>query len=363
MKPFFDDGQVTLYHGRALEVARALPSSHADCIVTSPPYYNLRDYEEDGQYGLEGTPAEYVAALRELFAELYRVLADDGTLWLNLGDSYAGTGALSDPALTRIAQGRHVNPVTGMPAKRFDRPRKSLLGLPWRVAFALQDDGWLLRNAITWAKPNALPDCANDRFAARCETVFLFAKQQRYWFDLDAVREPHPTNSAAKAAVRHGATASGTAASAVDSPIDRQRVRGGNISPGARRPRNGGTGPHHKARHDKGRNPGDYWEFENGDDPGGPPGYFAWVIPTAKFPEAHFATMPPALALRCVRAGCKPGGSVLDPCSGSGTTGLAAQQSGRRFIGIDINASYLRMSLRTRLRDAPLDLDLHAEGA
>lgn len=363
MKPFFDDGLVTLYHGRALEVGRALPNSHADCIVTSPPYYNLRDYEEDGQYGSEATPGEYVEALRELFAELYRVLADDGTLWLNLGDSYAGTGPHTDPERTPIAQDRRVNPVTGKPAKGFDRPRKSLLGLPWRVAFALQDDGWILRNAITWTKPNALPDGANDRFASRCETVFLFAKQPRYWFDLDAVREPHPATQTPKSAVHQPEKASVAVASGGDSPTSRQRIRGGNISPGARRPRNGGTGPHHKARHKKGRNPGDYWEFEDTDDPGGPPGHFAWVIPTAKFPEAHFATMPPALALRCVRAGCKPGGTVLDPCSGSGTTGLAAQQLGRRFIGIDIKASYLHMSLRTRLRDAPLDLDLHAEGA
>lgn len=314
LTPYFCDKQVTLYHGKALDVARQLPSGSADCIVSSPPYYNLRDYGTDGQYGLERTPAEYVNNLRDLFTELRRVLTDDGTLWLNLGDTYstradASAGPTSGRSRPHAMPGR-INTTTTL-------GRKQLLGIPWRVAFALQDDGWILRRDIVWDKPNAKPESVTDRPSSRHEYLFLLTKSPRYWFDLDAIREPATLRNDAK-----------TWAQRKDLGEPMRHGRGGKAT----------VGIGAFASTPLGRNPGDVWS-----------------ISTTAFPHAHFAVMPPALAQKCVMAGCKPGGTVLDPCNGVGTTGLAAQRAGRRYIGIDIKADYLDLALRTRLRDAALD--------
>ena len=193
-------------------------------------------------------------------------------------------------------------------------PAKNLLGIPWRVAFALQDDGWILRNDIIWAKPNAMPESVQDRLSTKYEHVFMLSKSPRYWFDLDPIREPHESTPE-----RAGQTA----------------LRGQK----AIRP----SGPNSGAYSDGGRNPGD-----------------VWTIATQPFAEAHFATMPPTLAERCIQAGCKPGGTVLDPFSGSGTTGLAAARHGRRYVGIDLNADYLDLSLRTRLAQPSLTTEASA---
>jgi site-specific DNA-methyltransferase (cytosine-N4-specific) len=246
-----------------------------DCIVTSPPYYGLRNYGSPYQYGNEESPAAYVEVLRTLFSELRRTLTSDGTLWLNLGDSY-GKG-------------------------------KRLLGIPWRVALALQDDGWILRNAIVWHKPNAMPESTKDRLRGTYEQVFLFAKQPKYHFGLDEIRVPHAPVSIARA---------GRARKTAYAP-DGQ-------TPGKRKE----TTPN-----SLGANPGDVWS-----------------IPTKPFKEAHSAVMPPELARRCVLAGSKPGGIVLDPFSGSGTTGMVAREEGRKYVGIDISAQYLDLSLNTRLQ-------------
>ncbi len=287
MSIHYKDDQITLYFGDALNVAYTLEDGAADCIVTSPPYFGLRDYGIEGQYGLEASPAAYVETMRALFSELRRVLADDGTLWLNIGDSYA--------------------------------PDKNLLGIPWRVAFALQDDGWILRNAIIWNKPNAMPESVTDRLSGRYEMVFMFSKSRKYWFDLDPIREPivRPTG--------YHALQNGKASKAVSDVGHKHHGRlDGTFN-----------GPN-----DLGRNPGDVWN-----------------INTQPFSAAHFAVMPSQLAQRCIVAGCKPGGTVLDPFSGSGTTGLAAQRLGRKYIGIDLNAEYLDLSLKTRLHDAALDFE------
>lgn len=330
MSVYYQDAQVTLHHGHALTVARELPTGSVNCIVTSPPFYGLRDYEVEGQYGLEATPAEYVDNMRVLFGELRRILADDGTLWLNLGDSYTGSwgnqghsAARSDLHTSRrmakqYKTGTRTGSIRpGMP------PAKNLLGIPWRVAFALQDDGWILRNAIIWHKPNAMPESVRDRLSNRYEHVFLFSKQQRYWFDLDPIRDPTPDiGRKTKATVKAGPLTGGHGSMGQDGNGMRMTEVYNNPA---------------------GRNPGN-----------------VWALPTAPFAEAHFAVYPPALPTRCVLAGCKPGGAVLDPFSGSGTTGLAAQRTGRRYIGIDLKAEYLELSLRTRLRDAALDFQ---EGA
>lgn len=318
MSVYHQDDSVTLHHGDALAVLRTLPDQSVNCCVTSPPYFGLRDYGIEGQYGLEASPAEYVETMRALFAEVRRVLADDGTLWINLGDSYSSGGRGSydtGGGKTRARGHAAARPTDGIPAG------KNMLGIPWRVAFALQDDGWILRNDVIWRKTNPMPESVTDRLSGTKEYLFMFSKKPRYWFNLDPIREPH-------------------------SSVDRLAGKVPNFAPHkwistdgsvSNNNRSGGDGVGYDER---GRNPGDVWS-----------------IPTQPFAEAHFACMPVALAERCVQAGCKPGGTVLDPFSGSGTTGLAAAKHGRRYVGIDLNADYLDLSLRTRLAQPGLDFD------
>jgi DNA modification methylase len=317
-QPYYRDEQVTLLLGDALEQLRTLPDGSVDCIVTSPPYFGLRDYGTPGQYGLEASPAEYVETMRALFAEARRVLADDGTLWLNLGDSYASGGRTSYD--TRGGNTR----ANGYAAQRApsELPGKNLLGIPWRVAFALQDDGWILRNEIIWHKTNAMPESIKDRLSSRHEHLFLFTKQQRYAFDLDAIREQSTPENRAHSE-RYG---------------DHYERR--YPAPGTRHGKDNST--LRKAASPLGRNPGDVWS-----------------ITTRPYPAAHFAVFPIDLPLRCIKAGCKPGGTVLDPFSGSGTTGAAARQLGRRYVGIDLNPAYHDLA-RERFAQGVLDFDATA---
>jgi len=324
---YFSDDTLTLHVGDAREVLATMDAGSVNCCVTSPPYFGLRDYEGNpGQIGLEESPAGYVSALVAVFAEVHRVLADDGTLWLNLGDSYSGSWGnqgrklergsqrpINAPMFQPVHDGRYGDPAasrTGV-IKPGAPPAKNLFGIPWRVAFALQDAGWILRNAIVWHKPNAMPESVTDRLSTRHEMLFLFAKARRYWFDLDAIREPHAESTIAAA----------------------HRARRPYKAPGQR--------PNTKSRPlgEKGANPGDMWSINN-----------------RPLSDAHFATFPVELPRRCIAAGCKPGGTVLDVFSGAGTTALAAQQLGHPVIGIDINASYHDIALK-RMATAPLPFD------
>lgn len=318
MSRYYEDEALTLLQGDAAAVLATLEAGSVNCVVTSPPYYGLRDYGVDGQLGLEPTPDEYVAKTVDIFREVRRVLADDGAFWLNLGDSYAyppGSAGRQGPGRRK---GRFT--AEGLPGTRF-MPPKNLLGIPWRTALALQADGWILRNAIVWHKPNAMPETVTDRLAQRYETVFLLTKSPRYWFDLDPIREPHSDRSlAAEASARRRPHQPGKAAS--------QQV-----------PSTSGFGAGLRELHPLGRNPGDVWS-----------------ISTQPYRGAHSAPMPLLLAHRCVLAGCKPGGTVLDPFCGTGTSLLAAQQSGRRGVGIDLNPDYLKLALQ-RCQQAPLALD------
>ncbi|AMS03967.1 DNA methyltransferase [Gordonia phage UmaThurman] len=336
MTPYYADDSATLHLGDALAVSRQLESGSVNCIVTSPPYFGLRDYGEDGQYGLEASPAEYVETMRALFAELRRVLADDGTLWLNLGDSYSGSwgnqGRKEERGTQRPINGGMITPVhdgrypsrgsnTGA-IKPGAPPAKNLMGMPWRVAFALQDDGWILRNDVIWHKPNAMPESITDRLSVRYEHVFMLSKSRRYWFDLDPIREPATTERASALSwARDSKEADVPGASNRQHRSSRDKVATGTDTQTTR-----------------GRNPGDVWS-----------------ITTQPFAGAHFAVMPLALAERCIQSGCKPSGTVLDPFSGSGTTGLAAARHGRRYVGIDLSREYLDLSIRTRLAQPTLD--------
>lgn len=320
---FHTDDGVTLHQGDALDVARTLPAGAADCIVTSPPYYGLRDYGTAGQYGLEATPADYVDTMRALFTELRRVLADDGTLWLNIGDSYSTYAGNRGQSATGFSKNGPMPAAPSGAGLSGDRPAKNMLGIPWRLALALQDDGWILRNAIVWNKPNAMPESVRDRLAGRYEHVFLFSKSPRYWFDLDPIREPHAEASIKRTAPHR-------------SQPGKAAREGAGYAPGMA----GHTMALNQMTHPAGRNPGDVWS-----------------IRTKPFPGAHFATFPIELPRRCIAAGCKPGGTVLDPFNGSGTTGQAAQQLGRRYVGIDISAEYLQLTMRERLGQAALGFD------
>jgi site-specific DNA-methyltransferase (cytosine-N4-specific) len=337
--PYYQDESVTLHHGDALTVLSSLPDASVNCAVTSPPYFGLRDYGVDGQLGLETSPAEYVENLRALFAQVRRVLADDGTLWLNLGDSYIGSGQPGGVSKTLVGTSQQITSAGNIPPKR-GLPPKNLLGIPWRVAFALQDDGWILRNDIIWAKPNAMPESVTDRLSTKHEHLLLFSKRARYWFDLDPIREPFtPQPGLASSFARDTKEADVPGQSMRQHRVDR-------TGPGkrpellGRQPQGIEFGGKHDAVHLAGKNPGDVWS-----------------IPTQPFSAAHFAVMPRTLAERAIQSGCKPGGTVLDPFSGSGTTGLAAARHGRKYVGVDLNAEYLDMSLRTRLAQPGLDFD------
>lgn len=305
---------VRILTGDCREMLRSLPSESVQCIVTSPPYYGLRCYGHENQIGLEPTPDEFVAALVSVFREARRVLRDDGTLWLNLGDSYAGswgaqgrTGQMSDRSVVSARQ-IEVHPKkmtqTGTIRQQGLKP-KDLIGIPWRVAFALQADGWYLRSDIIWHKPNPMPESITDRPTSAHEHIFLLAKSARYFYDADAVRE-------------------------IDSG----------------RPSGNGFKRDHRVSYD-GRGQDEQWE------PGGGRNLRnVWSISSQPFKGAHFATFPPKLIEPCIKAGCPEGGTVLDPFGGAGTTGLVASRLNRNAILIELNPEYAALARERILDDA-----------
>ena len=309
---------IDLRHGDALEVLRSLPAGIAQTCVTSPPYWGLRDYGAAGQLGLETTPEDYVSRLVEVFREVRRVLRDDGTLWCNLGDSYASsTGTKTNgPQQSRNGQQGVVGPRDKHPSasranltafKNYGECKpKDLVGIPWRVAFALQSDGWWLRSDVIWAKPNPMPESVTDRPTKAHEYVFLLAKSERYFYDAEAIAEPSAQPfGLARLTGQHkmdagGFSTNGHGASTLGS--------------------NQGTAERNRRS--------------------------VWTVTTEPFPEAHFAVMPQALVEPCVLAGSRSGDLVLDPFAGSGTVGVVALRHGRRFLGIELSREYVGMARR-----------------
>lgn len=285
-----------IHAGDALTVLRTLPADSVQCCVTSPPYWGLRDYGVLGQIGVEKTPTEYVGKLVAVFAEVRRVLRSDGTLWLNLGDTFIN------------AKGRAhgVDPKPG--ARRFGlRPndvsvpgykRKDLAGIPWRTAFALQDDGWYLRSDIVWSKPNTMPESVKDRPTRAHEYVFLLTNSLRYFYDEKAIEEPAVVGARGSMFTKGKTAASGL----------------GRVSQLVRAERS--------MRHARS----------------------VWTIPTQPYKGAHFAVFPPELPRRCILAGSRPGDVVLDPFAGSGTTCAVAKSLGRNFLGIELNETYIALA-------------------
>lgn len=305
--------------GDALEELRKLPACCCSTCVTSPPYFGLRNYDAPGQIGLEETPDEYAEKIVEVLREVRRVLKDDGTLWLNIGDSYATRSGPQPPTNTRNKCGHTAKRVpTGY-------KYKDLIGIPWLLAFALRADGWYLRADIIWQKPNAMPESCTDRPTRAHEYVFLLSKSGRYYYDAEAVKEP-----------------------AVGFP--------GSQNPNARRRgntktfRGGNAYTHDQAK----ENSADIKRQSHGlvpNESGKRNRRSVWTIATRPYKGAHFATFPEELARPCILAGSRPGDTVLDPFMGSGTTGAVAVQEGRDFIGIDINPEYTKMS-EQRIRAA-----------
>ena len=271
-----------IYVGDALDLLRDLPDQDFQMVVTSPPYWGLRDYEIPGQVGAENTLDEYISKLVAVFGEVRRVLADDGTLWLNVGDCYTSGGRTwrqADRKLPARAMSYRAPTPNGLKSK-------DLIGVPWRLAFALQADGWFLRSDIVWQKPNAFPESVKDRPSRVHEYLFLFSKSERYHYDYAAVREP----------TTHGR---------------RRNLRS------------------------------------------------VWSINTQAFPEAHFATFPPALVAPCVLAGSRIDSTVLDPFFGSGTVGEVCAELERSFVGLELNPAYLEIQKKRVLRHGNVALTVH----
>jgi len=309
LSPGIGDNRPTasLYYGQDVrETLRALPEASVHTVCTSPPYWGLRDYGTgDAQIGLEDSPDEFVGQLVEVFREVARVLRPDGTLWLNLGDSYSSGGRKTQcqPTLRQGHTGVAVRPpvVDGL------KP-KDLVGIPWRVALALQADGWYLRSDIIWSKPNPMPESVTDRPTKAHEYVFLFAhpdSKGRYFYDKDAIREPSTGQTGAAASFKR---------STKEAWVPGQAAL-----------------QHREDREDR-------------EDTGTRNKRSVWTVNSKPFPGAHFAVWPPDLVEPMILAGCPSGGTVLDPFSGSGTTGMVALSHGRNYIGIDLNPDYLPLA-------------------
>jgi len=295
--------------GDSLAMLKTLPDASVRCCITSPPYWGLRDYGHEGQIGLERTPDEYVARIVEVFREVRRVLKDDGTLWLNLGDSYASNShTQSTPKAYggRFGEaggsGRSVVETERITVRRPDgwttglKP-KDLVGIPWRVAFALQADGWYLRQDIIWHKPNPMPESVTDRCTKAHEYVFLLTKAERYYFNAKAISER---------ATGAGVEASGNGTADSVTVKDTRNKRS------------------------------------------------VWAITAKPFSGAHFAVMPEELALTCALAGSAHGDTILDPFSGAGTVGVVATKTGRKYVGIELNPEYVQIAERRIYEVAPL---------
>ncbi len=293
----------TIYKGNCIEVMKDFPDGSIDCVVTSPPYWGLRDYGTDEQLGLEKTPEEFVANLVKVFSEAKRVLKSTGTCWINLGDSYArtpskwrddykGSGKSGNTGLHKNTMGSTAS--WGRPLPKGIKP-KELVGIPWRVAFALQADGWYLRQDIIWAKPNPMPESVQDRCTKAHEYIFLLTKSPKYFYDIDAIREK------------------------ANYPNDDRGARGDRRRGTECNSMSGKTGETRNKRS-------------------------VWTITTKPYKGAHFATFPIELPTYCIKAGCPEGGIVLDPFFGSGTTGLASQEQNRHWVGIELNEEYIEIA-------------------
>jgi DNA modification methylase len=383
---------VEIIVGDCRDVLKTMPDQSVHCVVTSPPYFGLRDYGVDGQMGLEPSPDEFVSELVGVFREVRRVLRDDGTVWLNIGDSYAGSGRGGNPTresstlegsnasqeASMIRRTRAKGEIGGtardaavtqrgsrLPAGLHEQQRragaigrawvpppsglkqKDLIGIPWMVAFALRADGWYLRQDIIWSKPNPMPESVQDRCTKAHEYLFLLSKSARYYFDHHAIAEER-TQTEDASTFRGGSYVGGATDNAT---LGKRRVPGNKAHKAATAYNEGDE------RHRTKAGLVAYSARERDADPsdiGTRNKRSVWTIATHPFKEAHFATFPPALIEPCILAGCPVGGMVLDPFGGAGTTGLVADRLQRHATLIELNPAYADIARRRIHADAPL---------
>lgn len=332
---------VTILNGDCRTVLGKLADQSVQCCVTSPPYWGLRDYGHDDQIGQESTPDAFVANMLDVFMQVHRVLRDDGTLWLNLGDSYSnsGFGPRSGGTLNQWKNGGRREPgevPDGIRGKVSGLPDKNLIGIPWRVAFALQEAGWYLRSDIIWAKPNGMPESVTDRPTRNHEYIFLLTKSPRYYYDHEAIKEPYSENTMPR--MERGVSdthknvngAPGQRNHTMNSPRLHSKYTGqatkDYAAGGAQDPSETKRRVEESILNGKGANK-----------------RTVWTVTTAPFPGSHFATFPPDLIKPCILAGTKAGDVVLDPFGGSGTTGMVATELGRKAILIELNPEYAKL--------------------
>lgn len=291
-----------IFNQDCIQGMRSLPDGCVNTCITSPPYYGLRDYGHDGQIGLEESPEAYVQKMVEVFREVKRLLRDDGTLWLNLGDSYAGNNSQASNN-GRAGFGNPREKVVNRTGEGLKA--KDLIGIPWRVAFALQADGWYLRQDIIWHKPNPMPESVTDRCTKAHEYIFLLSKSPRYYFDSDAIREDAKSYATDKMAGAGNLRYEGKRT------IDKSGINGQQSFVTINETRNKRS---------------------------------VWTVTTKSFKDAHFATYPEDLIVPCILAGCQEGGLVLDPFMGAGTTALVSKKLGRNYVGFELNEEYKKIA-------------------
>ena len=300
----------------ALTALKNLPDNSVDCCVTSPPYFNLRDYGIDGQIGLENTPSEFVAKLVEVFTEVRRILKPEGTCWINLGDSYASHGknrSVAQSVASSTLIGSKLNQCQNLKQRSTiseGLKPKDLIGIPWRVAFALQESGWYLRQDVIWQKPNPVPESVMDRCTKAHEYIFLLSKSSKYYFDHKAIQEPAIWSGRRKDQKKGEFKGKGA-------KLEGDRLRGRESFRAIRDVRNKRS---------------------------------VWTVSTKSYSGAHFAVFPPELIEPCILAGCPEGGVVIDPFFGSGTTGAVAKKYGRNYIGVELNPKYVELA-RARIQE------------
>lgn len=296
-----------------LAALRDLPDESVNCCVTSPPYYALRDYGMDAQIGREDSPEEYIRRLVLVFREVRRVLTEDGTLWLNIADTYCGTGNKGGYLDPKNPKGRNGQSVS-LARRASECKQKDMIGIPWLLAFALRADGWYLRSDIIWCKANPMPESCKDRPSRCYEHVFLLTKSKKYYYDALSIAEPIAEGTAAR--YKGGRSASSKYAEEIPGQGKVQKL---NAARAAGTITDADISPVRNARD-------------------------VWHINTVPYKGGHFAAYPPKLAEKCILAGCPRGGVVLDPFFGSGTTGLAAVKNDRCYIGIELNAEYCELA-------------------
>ena len=353
--------QTNIIHNQnCLDGMKALPDNSIDCCVTSPPYFGLRDYGTEEQIGMEQTPDEFVDKLLEVFTEVKRVLKPEGTLWLNLGDSYNGYPANVKRGGELSGQNQHARQFKesgyGLAVKNM-KP-KDLIGIPWMVAFALRANGWYLRQDIIWHKPNPMPESVTDRCTKSHEYIFLLSKSQKYFYDIDSIRTPVKDSTVQrmmqqiedqKGSDRVPGKTNGTMKAV--GPGRKPRIgvdtNGGNQASetGIKAYSHRGTGDKKLTGHS-----GNFDSDGNLIGDGMANKKSVWTVTTKPFKEAHFATFPEDLIVDCIKAGCPEGGTVLDPFGGAGTTAVVARKLNRNYLLYELNPDYIKIANK-RLHD------------